>query len=515
MSKLVMLSLGGSGERVMNSVVMLLAAGMRLQDPKGADMSLLPVFLDTDIESHALTSAREKIQVYQKLHKLFSGIRWGRDVKTGKNMNTLFYTKIEDPAEITIDGNTMGSLGTLIDEDNFDDDKKAELAMLYSPDALGVSLSKGFIGMPNLGTVALNYLVCQPKFQEILKNLQDGDRVFFISSIFGGTGAAGFPLILNKLQGLDIIKKEDNDIALGSVTMLPYFNFSTDEPIGPKEMKANNAQEGKGFTVNSDQFDSKSFAAFMYYDTNLDKNRISSQYFIGNTDKSLYRKCLGGGGQANPANLLEVACATSLFHFAQNAKPRNKDNKNISYYEYWSGKDNSHEYSLADIEEPEVKKALVRIQMFEYIMKKDLMNYTTINNKVVAKHYDFNDSNCKTLMDRFSDFFKLYDGWCKEMNSPAHKPSMQFEFYKHDPSENQFITECFNPSIAVTRVEGFIHHHTVVNEPDFLNKMSESMGNDKGTGWSSEEKEQFTLYLVMAAIEKVISQTNPYKIVKL
>ena len=171
-----MLSLGGSGERVMNSVVMLLAAGMRLQDSNGADMSLLPVFLDTDSESHALTTAREKIQEYQKLHSMFSKISWGE--------NTLFRTKIEDAAEITIDGHTMGSLGALIDENNFDDDKKTELSMLYSKDALEVGLGMGFIGMPNLGTVALNFLLCSPEFKHIMDGLQDGDRIFFISSIF-------------------------------------------------------------------------------------------------------------------------------------------------------------------------------------------------------------------------------------------------------------------------------------------------------------------------------------------
>lgn len=499
MSKLVMLSLGGSGERVMNSVVMLLAAGMRLQDPNHADMSLLPVFLDTDTDSYALTHAREKIQEYQRLQEMFSEITWSN--------STLFCTKIEDAAEITIDGKTMGSLSALIEETNFDEDKKAELSMLYSPDALEVGLGMGFIGMPNLGAVALNYLLCAPGFKQILDGLQDGDRIFFVNSIFGGTGAAGFPLILNKLQDLDVVKKDNNQIAIGSLTLLPYFDFTTEEPEGPKDLK--------GFTVNSDQFDSKSFAAFMYYDTNLDKNRISSQYFIGNTDKSLYRKCLGGEKQSNSASLLELAAATSLFHFAKTAKPRNSENKDISYYENWSGKNNSHEYSLADIEEPDVKKGLVRFQMFEYIMKKALMKYTTENYSVVAKHYDFGDANCTTLMGRFVKFFEIFDTWREEMNNSEHMASMQFQFYKQDPSENQYITECFNPSIAKTHREGIFKKSDVVSEPDFLNKMSESMKNEKGTGWDAKKKELYTLHLVMSAIEKVITQTNPYQIVKL
>lgn len=501
MSKLIMLSLGGSGERVMNSVVMLLAAGVRLHDPNGADMTLVPVFLDTDNDSYALKTAKEKIQEYQKLQSMIKDVEWGD--------KTMFRTKIENPVDILIDGHAMGNLKTLIGETTFDDDKKAELEMLFSPEAIEVGLGMGFIGMPNIGTIALNYLLCSPEFQTVMNNLQEGDRVFFVSSIFGGTGAAGFPLILNKLQGLDIIKKDDNKIALGAVTLLPYFGFTT-ETEGPENLN--------GFTVDADQFDSKSYAAFMYYDSNLDKSRVSSQYFIGNPDKSLFKKCLGGDKQSNPASLLETMAATSLFHFAKNAVPLNSVNKETSYYEYWSGKDGSHEYSLDDIHEEDVKKALVRFQMFEYLMKGTLMAYTNDNPGVVANHYGFKSSDCDSLTAKFKMFFNLYDKWRNEVADSSHRASMKFDYFKHEPGENQYITECFNPNISTTHKEGGflgIGQRSVVAEPDFLNKMSEALGNHASSGWPSDKRERFTLYLLMTAIEKVLDQTDPYKIVNL
>lgn len=501
MSKLIMLALGGSGERVMNSTVMLLAAGMRLKDCNDADLDLVPVFLDTDDESNALASAQLKIQEYQKLYKLFRGS------KDTFGNSTLFRTKIEDAVEITIDGTTMGSLAALVDKNRFDDDKKAELDMLYTEAAQNVGLGMGFIGMPNLGTVALNFLLCTSEFKSITDGLQDGDYVFFVSSIFGGTGAAGFPLILNKLQALNIIKKTDNKISVGSVTLLPYFDFSSEATMG--------LETKDGFSIDATEFNPKTYAAFMYYDNNLNKERVSSQYFIGNTDKSLYRKELGGGFQNNPANLIEVACATSLFHFAENSAPRDQNNKNISYYEYWSGKEDGHEYDLNDIDDLDVKTALVRFQMFEYIMKKALKEYTERNKEVIADHYDFNVTNCNTLTKKFDTFFNLYDTWREELNGSEHRASIQFQYYNREPSNNEFITECFNPSIATIHKEGTFVKKDVISEPDFLKKMSDSLGNKAGRGWNYDKKEWFTLYLIMSAIEKVLTQKNPYQIVQL
>lgn len=502
---LILLSLGGSGERVMRSAVMLLAAGMRLKDSQGADMSLKPVFLDTDTGSQALTDAQNIINNYRQLQAMFENLPWGKATD-----RTLFQAKIEEPVMITIDGNTMGCLNDLINANNFDEDKKAELSILFSSGQLGLNLGMGFIGMPNLGTIALNYLVSMPTFNNVLNNLQNGDKILFVSSIFGGTGASGFPLILNKLQNLDIIRQDNNQIALGTVTMLPYFKFSN-EVKGQAEMHIGD----NVFTVDSDEFDSKTFAAFKYYDTNLNKNRISSQYFIGNPDKSIYPKCLGGKDQANPAHLLEVLCATSLFHFAEHAEPRNENNPNIFYYENWSGKDGSHDYDLSDIDVPELKKALVRMQMFEYVLRNELRRYTLNNPQVVADHYDFSAEDCRQLKAMFTPFMNSYDLWRNELNDQSHTNSMKFQYYRGDPQGQQFITECFNPSIAATHSEGCIRRRDVVSEPDFLNKMSAAMANYAGKGWDPMRKKQFTLYLIMTAVEKVISQEKPYSIVKL
>ena len=51
MNNLYVFAIGGSGERVMKSLIMMLATGM----PLGAK-KLIPVFVDNDVNSNALTS---------------------------------------------------------------------------------------------------------------------------------------------------------------------------------------------------------------------------------------------------------------------------------------------------------------------------------------------------------------------------------------------------------------------------------------------------------------------------
>lgn len=509
MSKLVLLSLGGSGERVVNSLVMLMSAGMQLKDNGDAPMDLQPVFLDTDMKSNALDKAITSIRRYQELHRRFMEIR------QQFGSSTLFVSNILDPIKIVIDGKQLASLKTLVEESSFDEDKKAELNMLFSGAALNVPLENGFIGLPYIGTVALNFLLNKGgEFDKVLSSITTADKIFFINSIFGGTGAAGFPLILNKIQKKTSVATETNTIALGALTLLPYFGVS-------KEVVDGTEEEIGGFTVNSAEFDSKSIAALMYYDQHLKKDGISSQYFIGSEHRSQYKKCLGGDKQENQVSMIEVFGATSVFHFANASVPRSSTNPNIKYYEYWFGTEDKHQYNLQDIphEDLELKRALVRIQLFEYLMQTELLNYVKDAPGVFADAYDFKSEVCKNMVETkdFEDFFTVYDRWRSDLKSDSHSSSIQFNYFKKNPSSSQeMITECFESNISKTiNRRGFLGltHKIVVVDPDFLGKMSEG-SQHPGKGWDTLKKENYTLYLMMYAIEKVLYQEEP-KIVEL
>ena len=56
----------------------------------------------------------------------------------------------------------------------------------------------GFKGNPNIGSIVLNQFTRSNEYKEFAQSFNDGDAIFIINSIFGGTGASGFPLLLKK-----------------------------------------------------------------------------------------------------------------------------------------------------------------------------------------------------------------------------------------------------------------------------------------------------------------------------
>ena len=105
-------------------------------------------------------------------------------------------------------------------------------------DLLETEMDIGFVGNPNIGSVVLNQFKDSDEFREFASNFNANDRIFIISSIFGGTGAAGFPTILKNIR--DAMNNPNIDskgflqnAKIGAITVLPYFNIKKedDSPI--------------------------------------------------------------------------------------------------------------------------------------------------------------------------------------------------------------------------------------------------------------------------------------------
>ena len=92
---------------------------------------------------------------------------------------------------------------------------KGLLDCLYAPEEKAQNLSEGFRARPNIGAAAMLATSANendPFWNQIHKALDDARggeevRIFIISSIFGGTGASGFPNIARKIKA---IQKEKN-----------------------------------------------------------------------------------------------------------------------------------------------------------------------------------------------------------------------------------------------------------------------------------------------------------------
>src|SRR5690606_41452023 len=94
-----------------------------------------------------------------------------------------------------------------------------------------------------------------------------GDRIFIVSCIFGGTGAAGFPLLLKNIRSASQDLNNHSllrSAAIGAVSVLPYFGVKKDE----------------NSDIEKSTFISKTKAALRYYEYGVN-NSVNSMYYLG------------------------------------------------------------------------------------------------------------------------------------------------------------------------------------------------------------------------------------------
>ena len=102
--------------------------------------------------------------------------------------------------------------------------------VLYSEKERDTELDKGFRGHPSIGASVMAQTVlgnAEPwKTFRDLVNADMNPKVFLAGSIFGGTGASGFPtiakLIKNELKAVKVKTQ------IGGALVLPYFTFIAD-----------------------------------------------------------------------------------------------------------------------------------------------------------------------------------------------------------------------------------------------------------------------------------------------
>ena len=298
MSKLYIFAIGGTGSRVLRSLTMMLAAGMEVE----AD-EIVPVIIDPDISNADLTRAVRLMDSYRNIRKNLDGasLRPGsffrREIKSIAPNYTLKIADTEDK--------TFRQFISLSDLGRATGDKSTQAMMrtLFSEKNLDASMNVGFKGNPNIGSVVLNQIVASEEFEQFAGDFAQGDRIFIISSIFGGTGASGFPLLLKTLRTNREIPNHHliNNAEIGAVTILPYFRLQVDEES----------------EIDSSTFISKTKSALAYYEQNVSQNgSINALYFLGDDTGNTYENHEGGSLQRNDAHLIEFLAATAVADFA-------------------------------------------------------------------------------------------------------------------------------------------------------------------------------------------------------
>ena len=295
--KLYVFGIDGTGSRVLKSLTMLLASGVE------CPFNIVPVIIDRDIQNGDFVQANNIISNYIKVNKNMSS----SDCKFFRTNMSLVGQTDTTTGQLCLQWNQQDvKFDDFISYTSLDSQNKALVDMLFSRETLEMDMSHGFQGNPNMGCVVQNQFEGNPLFDTFTDHFGADDRIFIVSSIFGGTGASGFPL-LRKLLHKDRTDSNGKwglikNAPIGAITVLPYYNVIR-------------ADKQDNSSVNAQDWNDKAKAALDYYIS--EKDHLDTLYYIGDTKPTTYPHCKGGTHQTDPAHIVEMAAALSIVNFAK------------------------------------------------------------------------------------------------------------------------------------------------------------------------------------------------------
>src|SRR5690606_22750082 len=316
MPKLYLYAIGGTGSRVVKSLTMLLASGLK------SSFEIVPIILDPDAAAADVARTTRILNNYRTINKAVnSGTKdsffKNKIESLGDVVGTETGEAISNEFRLNITDLNGGTFKKFIDYNALDDQNKALVSLLFSNHNLNLDLQVGFQGNPNIGSVVLNKFTESQEFLQFAQNYTQDDKIFIISSIFGGTGAAGFPLILKNIREGKVKNLNFDNLKnaiIGAVTVLPYFKLDGDTSEA----------------IQSSTFISKTKAALSYYHANISSNKsVNALYYIGDSANNNYKNVVGGSDQKNDAHFVELASALAVLDFANDISLSSADGQTI------------------------------------------------------------------------------------------------------------------------------------------------------------------------------------------
>ena len=314
-----------------------------------------------------------------------------------------------------------------IDLPSMDKASQAMMRMLFSEKNLASSMDVGFKGNPNIGSIVLNQIIDSDDYQNFANNFEAGDKIFIISSIFGGTGASGFPLLLKTLRTGTNFPNNDliNHAEIGAITLLPYF-----------KLKNNDESE-----IDSSTFISKTKSALAYYENNISKNgSIDALYFLADDMSNTYENHEGGSAQQNDAHLVEFLAATAIVDFS-NKQHITTTNKELGLKDLTGAVTFDSFYDK--------QKKLLFAPLTEFMMMANCLTYKFdyySSNEFGANYNNFKELYSSTFMSELQNISVSYITWLEEMK--RNKRSLDLFNLNAKDKPFEVVTGCKPKKIA-------------------------------------------------------------------
>lgn len=407
-------AIGGTGARVLKSFIALAASDQTIQG------NIIPIILDMDIKNGDTVRTLKMFEDYTTIQE--NAYTKGLPTKGLFRNKVMKLSQLGDGQAGKINntfqlnfGNINQSFfdyyqGTLLNQEDVD-----FLESLYDNSAkndpaseLNLELHHGFKGNPNIGSVVFNNMTKTPEWKLFEAIFNQGDRVFIISSIFGGTGASGFPQLVKNIRAStkNFLKQAD----IGALVVQPYFTVADDS----------------NSSIDSATFNSKTKSALTYYERVLD-GAVNEIFYIADKPNGAIANNQGGSEQQNKGSVVELIGATAIVKFINNTVAQGA----TSYYEF--GIKNGIEYlSLDDLYPNPIWEKFSKMTMIARNFQQEL---TDREDQVFAKELDLkNIKETDPSLKSVTTFFEAYLKWIDEMANNQSRKFVAFNL-KGDMSD--------------------------------------------------------------------------------
>ena len=458
-NNLYVFAIGGTGARVLRSLTMLLASGVKMNAKR-----IVPIIIDPDEGCGNTSDTVGIMNLYQNIHSTLT--------HTGsiEAFNTeLLKLPFPNDYVLPMCGNIKTSFEKYIDYAGMSRENKALMNMLFSEENLQTQMDEGFLGNPNIGSVVLNQFSQSTEFGKFATDFSDKDGIFIISSIFGGTGASGFPLLLKNLRTAEGVANAATlqNAKIGAVSVMPYFNLD------------------KGIVIDSDTFMQKTKAALSYYEKNM--GQLEALYYIGDDDRKAQPNAKGGAAQQNKAHFVELATALAVFDYAESWEKLVP--QKCVYKEFGIESQKSDTITFTDLSKNTYNQIARRLTEFALASKfmRDALSDST------SQTWYGNYTNVSR--GDFDTFTQNYLDWLDEMGQKDRGTTFVPFSLSNTPND----VFGFVQNIGTKRVASLKSNWDLAN--DRLNNVS----NNSVTQSANNEEGRFTAH-VMLAMKKLVNE---------
>ena len=247
--KYYLISIGGTGAKCLEAFVHMNAAGLMKRDGE-----VKIIYVDPDANNGNLVKTRETVKAYRKSFNVMA------------QKNDFFKNQLSESESVwnPVPGDSDRDLSEIFLRASMNDSLGSLFDVLFSKTEQTTKLNEGFRGHPSIGAAVIGLNMDMEGDASVWKAMADDvkeeeARIFFFGSVFGGTGAAGFPNIA-KIVREKLDKKSGEKVKIAGCLMLPYFDFTSASENDKRDKKT-----GKEIIVpDPTKFKASTYAALNY-----------------------------------------------------------------------------------------------------------------------------------------------------------------------------------------------------------------------------------------------------------